>query len=104
MRKCIEKKWLLKKSLIMINHWTFRCKDVSVLISRSMDEKLPLKIRMGIKFHLMMCHLCLNHKNQLNLIRKAIVKLESNEEPDSDVTRLPDQARQKIKNHLKKLE
>jgi len=88
----------------MINHWTFRCKDVSDLISRSMDEKLSLKIRMGIKFHLMMCHLCLNYKNQLNLIRKAVLKLESAEESDIAVTRLPDEARQKIKEHLKKLE
>jgi len=88
----------------MINHWTFRCNDVSDLISRSMDEKLPLKIRMGIKFHLMMCHLCLNYKNQLNLIRKAILKLESVEEPDFVITRLPDQARQKIKEHLNKFE
>ena len=86
----------------MINHWTFRCKDVSDLISRSMDEKLPIKIRMGIKFHLMMCRLCLNYKNQLNLIRKAILKLESAEESDGIITRLPDQARQKIKKHLNK--
>jgi hypothetical protein len=88
----------------MINHWTFRCKDVSDLISRSMDEKLSLKVRMGIKFHLMMCHLCLNYKNQLNLIRKAILKLESFEASDNEITHLPDQARQKIKKHLNKIE
>jgi hypothetical protein len=88
----------------MINHWTFRCKDVSDLISRSMDEKLPLKIRMGIKFHLMMCHLCLNYKNQLNLIRKAISKLENSQESDNAITRLPDQARQKIKKYLNKFD
>ncbi|MDA3787178.1 MAG: hypothetical protein PF503_01560 [Desulfobacula sp.] len=94
----------LKKELNMINHWTFRCKDVSDLISRSMDEKLSLKIRMGIKFHLMMCHLCLNYKNQLILIRKAVLKLESDKKSDNEITHLPDQARQKIKKHLKKLE
>ncbi|WP_457553864.1 zf-HC2 domain-containing protein [Desulfobacula sp.] len=88
----------------MINHWTFRCKDVSDLISRSMDEKLSLRIRMGIKFHLMMCHLCLNYKNQLNLIRKAIVKLDDSKSMDNEITPLPDQARQKIKNHLKNSE
>jgi len=88
----------------MINHWTFRCKDVSDLISRSMDEKLPLKIRMGIKFHLMMCHLCLNYKNQLNLIRKAVLKLDDDKSIGNEITPLPDQARQKIKNHLKNIE
>ena len=69
-----------------------------------MDETLPLKIRMGIKFHLMMCRLCLNYKNQLNLIRKAILKLEIDKESDSDVIHLPEQARKKIKDHLKNLE
>jgi hypothetical protein len=88
----------------MINHWTFRCKDVSELISRSMDEKLSLKIRIGIKFHLMMCHLCLKYKKQLDLIRKAVLKLENAEESGSAVTRLPDETRWKIKKHLKKLE
>lgn len=88
----------------MINHWTFRCKDVSGLISRSMDEKLPLTVRMGIKFHLMMCHLCLNYKNQLDLIRKAVLKLENFEASNHAITRLPDQARQKIKKHLNKFE
>jgi len=88
----------------MINHWTFRCKDVSDLISRSMDEKLPVKIRMGIKFHLMMCRLCSNYKNQLILIRRAISKLENPEESDDAITRLPDQARQKIKKHLNKFD
>ncbi len=66
-----------------------------------MDETLPLKIRMGIKFHLMMCRLCLNYKNQLNLIRKAILKLEIDKDSDCPITHLPDQARQKIKVHLK---
>ena len=69
-----------------------------------MDQKLSLKIRMGIKFHLMMCHLCLNYKNQLDLIRKAILKLEIDKEPDSVITHLPDQARKKIKDHFKNLE
>jgi hypothetical protein len=59
---------------------------------------------MGIKFHLMMCHLCLNYKNQLDLIRKAILKLEIDKESENNITHLPDQARRKIKNHLKNLE
>ena len=88
----------------MINHWMFRCKDVSDLISRSMDQKLPLRIRLGIKFHLMMCNLCLNYKNQLDLIRKAILKLEIDKDSDTTNTHLPDHARQKIKDHFNNLE
>ena len=66
-----------------------------------MDVKLPLKIRLGIKFHLMMCDLCLRYKKQLDLIRKAILKIESEKKTDSLITPLPEQTREKIKNHLK---
>ena len=69
-----------------------------------MDQKLPLKIRIGIKFHLMMCNLCLNYKNQLDLIHKAILKLEVDKGSDRTVTPLPDHARQKIKDHFNNLE
>ena len=66
-----------------------------------MDIKLPLRVRAGIKFHLMMCDLCLRYKKQLELIRKAVSKLEGEKEEDSFITPLPDPARKKIKNHLK---
>ena len=68
-----------------------------------MDQKLPLRIRLGIKFHLMMCDLCLRYKKQLELIRNAISKLETDKEPDPLITPLPDPARKKIKNYLKNL-
>ena len=60
----------------MINHWIFRCKDISALVSRSMDEKLPLHQRLGIKFHLMMCHLCRKYKNQLTLLGAALKSID----------------------------
>ncbi len=84
----------------MINHWMFKCKDISHLISRSMDQKLPLRIRIGIKFHLMMCHLCLRYKKQLELIHKAISKLDTDKEEHFPVTQLPDQTKEKIKMNL----
>ncbi len=84
----------------MINHWMFKCKDISHLISRSMDQKLPLRIRIGIKFHLMMCHLCLRYKKQLELIHKAISKLDTDKEEQFPVTQLPDQTKEKIKKNL----
>ncbi|MEE4363079.1 MAG: hypothetical protein V2J08_04050 [Desulfotignum sp.] len=88
----------------MINHWTFRCKDVSQLISRSMDENMPLRIRMGIRFHLMMCSLCRNYKKQLWIIRKAVEKLDRMESFHDNPMRLPDQVREKLKDLFKDYE
>jgi len=84
----------------MINHWMFKCKDISLLISRSMDQKLPLRIRIGIKFHLMMCNLCLSYKKQLELVHKAILKFDTDKEEFFPVTQLPEKTREKIKRNL----
>ena len=65
-----------------------------------MDQKLPLRIRVGIKFHLMMCDLCLRYKKQLELIQKAISKIETEQENQIPAAKLPGQAKQKIKNNL----
>jgi hypothetical protein len=84
----------------MMNHWLFRCKDITELISQSMDEKLPLRIRLGIKFHLMMCDLCSRYKKQLELIRNAILKI--NEDIAAmPAPRLPDEFKEKLKKMFK---
>ena len=88
----------------MINHWMFKCKDISHLISRSMDQKLPLRIRIGIRFHLMMCNLCLRYKKQLELIHKTISKFDTDKEELFPVTQLPDLTKEKIKRILKATE
>ena len=66
-----------------------------------MDHKLPLRIRMGIKIHLMMCHLCLRYKKQLELIHEAISKTVPDKTPDELITPLPDHARKKIEDDIK---
>ncbi|MCG8632859.1 MAG: hypothetical protein MI863_03475 [Desulfobacterales bacterium] len=87
----------------MINHWMFRCKDVSALVSQSMDTSLPLGKRMGIRFHLMMCHMCREYKKQLHLISRAMRRLDpplDNDIPDKMIIPLPDHVKQQIKNHM----
>lgn len=54
----------------MMNHWMFRCKDVSEKISLSLDVTLPLYQRMAIRFHLMMCRYCARFRRQLVMLRK----------------------------------
>ena len=72
----------------MIKHWVFNCKDISYLISRSMDKKLPFSKRLGIKFHLMMCNLCRRYKEQLIILKSALQK--------EVIIPLPDSIREKI--------
>ena len=77
----------------MMDHWLFRCRDISGLISRSYDERLPLRIRLGIRFHLMMCHLCARNKKQLDLIQNALAVIGEEDPPER---KLPEHVRQRM--------
>lgn len=88
----------------MMNHWMFKCEEISALISRSMDEDLGWWKRFGIWFHLKMCHLCAAYKDQLQIISQAIAKVESHTTEPEGMTRLPKDAAESIKSHLKELQ
>lgn len=85
----------------MFNHWMFRCRDVSLLISRSMDEELPLSTRIGIRLHIFVCYLCARYKKQTALIQKAFFKLGHPDDSENLITPLPDDAAQRIKQALR---
>ena len=79
------------------------CKEVAELSSYSLDEALPLKKRLGLKFHIMMCKFCRRNNEQLHLIRKLIAKMlrsDNGSERESD-SRLSEESRQRISRVLK---
>lgn len=87
----------------MNKHWLFSCKDISRLVSDSMDRNLPLKHRLGIRFHLMMCRYCSRFAKQLKKMRRMIRR----ETPPTAPPRksLSDEQKQRLKekfnSHLK---
>lgn len=48
------------------------CKDISALISQSMDSRLPLRKRLAIRMHVAMCSLCRRYEKQLRMIRRGL--------------------------------
>lgn len=88
----------------MFNHWIFRCKDITELVSRSYDEKLPLKVRVGIRMHLIVCFWCARYKKQIDIIHKAIKKFEGEDEFSFPITPLPKDAAKKIVNQLEEID
>ena len=81
-----------------MRHWLFSCKQISRLISDSMDRQLPLTTRMGIRFHLMMCALCRRYKKQLLYIRNILHNTP--EARDISCQALSEAARQRIEKRL----
>jgi len=48
------------------------CKDVTRLISESMDTSLPIGKRIGVRLHLLVCKFCSRYERQLLLIRETV--------------------------------
>ena len=79
------------------------CKDVTRLISESMDTSLPLGERIGVRIHLLICRFCARYKRQLLLIRETLRRLvaaEDRSEGPAGET-LSEEARERIKRALR---
>lgn len=48
------------------------CKEITELVSTAVDGQLPLRKRLSIRWHVMMCSLCRRYEKQLHLLRKGI--------------------------------
>ena len=79
-----------------MNHWMFKCKEVTRMISESMDKKLPLHHRIMIRMHLAMCKYCSRFRQQLLFIRTACRNLAQPLEEMDPAIILPMEARRRI--------
>lgn len=87
-----------RKGTLMLN-----CKDVTQLISRSMDASLPIGKRIGVRIHLLMCQLCARYRQQLLLIRNTVRNFaetaDAPVEPFGET--LSEEARERIRKSLR---
>ncbi len=83
-----------------MNHWMFKCTEVTKKVSESLDRKLPLHHRILIRMHLLMCRFCSRYKEQLLILKEAIrLQALTKEALESSAT-LSAQARDRIKRAL----
>ena len=55
----------------VMNNWMMKCEEVTKLVSQSLDRRLPLHQRIGIRLHLMMCVHCRRFRRQIEAIGHA---------------------------------
>ena len=74
------------------------CKDVTRLISESMDRRLPPGRRIGVRLHVLLCRFCARYERQLLLIRDTVRRIAVPEDPPAGLSRdtLSAQARERI--------
>ena len=79
------------------------CKDVTRLISESMDHSLPLGKRIGVRVHLLICRFCERYKRQLLLIRETVRRLVATPggAGGSSAETLSEEARERIRKSLR---
>jgi hypothetical protein len=80
-----------------MRHWMYNCKEVTRIVSESLDHTLPLHQRMGLHFHLFMCKLCSRYRKQLLILREAMRLQERYVEDTKPSLTLHPEARERIK-------
>ncbi|MGD1969648.1 MAG: hypothetical protein PVH74_16715 [Desulfobacterales bacterium] len=82
----------------------YNCKEVSEMVSESMDRALPFYQRVLMRLHLLMCKYCARYREQLETIRAAsrYEQLHGKELDDSQALSNDGKERLKefLKNHL----
>ena len=84
--------------------WMYNCKEVSEMVSESMDRALPFHQRVLIRMHLLMCKYCARCKEQYETIRAAM-RYEELDGKELDASRSlskdgKERLREFLKNHL----
>ena len=76
-----------------------RCREISKLVSESMEQDLPLRRRLEVRMHLMMCRMCWGFARQIRLLRRGARENPERLGPDesSPEANLSEKARQRIK-------
>ena len=84
-----------------MSHWMFNCKEVSMMVSESMDRKLPIHHRLLIAVHLLMCKYCNRFKKQLQILRHAIGLEDIHEEVLDRFPSLSKETREQLKKAMR---
>jgi predicted anti-sigma-YlaC factor YlaD len=80
------------------------CKEVSELLSKSIDEKLPWTTKVSMQIHLGICSLCRSYKKQLLYFHQILEKMDQDGGVDNTAEQqLSEKARKRITLELKKM-
>lgn len=75
------------------------CRQVTRLVSQSMDAKLPWYRILGVRFHLLYCVWCRRYASQVQFLRKAAKGLAMESQSESASKLSPD-AKEQMRNRL----
>ncbi len=77
------------------------CKDITALISRSLEDDLSLREKLVMKTHLYTCIACQRYLTQLEFMSEVLEKQDQKIEKGEYAPRLSSEASERLKNALK---
>lgn len=76
------------------------CRRATELISKSHDAPLSFKEQLALRLHLLVCTWCRRYEKQILLLRRVMELRRADDDPRA--TDLPTEARERIRNALKR--
>ncbi len=74
-----------------------RCREITELVSQSLEHELPWRKRVELRMHLLMCRLCHGFARSVKLLRRAVREHPDRLQPDEESgVGLSEEARRRI--------
>jgi len=94
-----RRNWFQTQLVIFIGKHTPKCREMVRILSRSMDEPMPLTMRIKKRLHFLICCWCQRYERQLRYIHKTAGRFPEHADEASDVPFPPD-AKERIRQRL----
>jgi hypothetical protein len=94
-----RRNWFQTQLVIFIGKHTPKCRDMVRILSQSMDQPLPLSMRIKKRIHYLICCWCQRYEEQLRYIRDTARQFP---EHANEVSRPPltEEAKERMKQKL----
>jgi len=63
--------WLPRRAILLIARYTPDCRNMTRLVSQSMDQRLPFSTWARMKLHYIICVWCKRYAEQIALVKDA---------------------------------
>lgn len=74
------------------------CQEVAAQLSKEQDDAQPVRRRLSLRVHLMMCRHCRRYERQLAWLRRSFMRARG----DNATPRLSERARARIRRRLRR--
>ena len=94
-----RRNWWQTMLVKLIGKYTPKCREMVRILSKSMDEPMPLIMRIKKRVHFLICCWCQRYEEQLRYIHKTASQFPEHADEASNVPFPPD-AKERIKQRL----